>query len=261
MRRRLAVLVAGAAIFGTGVALADGGKAVTTPSGCGYSPRHTSVRRGHSYAPRVALTFDDGPSAAAPALLKALEDKRAPATFFVLGGHVRGHEALLRRMLADGDAIGNHSFSHANLATRSPRALAQELDRTQRAIARATGFTPCLMRPPYGIDAPAVLAALGRRHLTSVLWSVNSADYTRPGAAAIKRNVLAGAGPGTIVLAHDEDGARGRALLRALPSIIDTLRQRGYELVTVTDLLGLAQTPAAPVRPTAGPSGQDGSRR
>jgi len=166
-----------------------------------------------------------------------LEREDVPATFFVEGRNVAGHEELLARMLADGDMIGNHTYPHVDLSKASAAALAQ-VDRTQAAIESATGFTPCLVRPPYGRTSKKLLAALARRRLTSTLWSVNPQDFLNPGAAKIKQRVLAAVRPGSIILHHDGGGDRSQTLA-AVPAIIRALKARGYELVTVTELLGL----------------------
>jgi peptidoglycan/xylan/chitin deacetylase (PgdA/CDA1 family) len=188
----------------------------------------------------VALTFDDGPSAYTARVLDVLQAARVPATFFVVGRNVAGREALLVRMLARGDMIGNHAFHHVDLSRADARAL-DEVDDTQAAIRAATGFTPCLLRPPFGLATKRLVARLGRRHLTSTLWSVNPQDFRNPGAATIRRRVLAGVRPGAIVLDHDGGGNRSQTLA-ALPAIIRTLKARGYAFVTVTDLLGLRVT-------------------
>jgi peptidoglycan/xylan/chitin deacetylase (PgdA/CDA1 family) len=206
-------------------------------TGCGYRARTTSVRSGPSARKRVALTFDDGPSAFTARILDVLEAEHIPATFFVVGRNVAGREPLLKQMLGAGHMIGNHSFTHVNLSKADPAALKQ-IDDTQAAIERATGFEPCLLRPPFGLASRKLLRALSRRHLTSTLWSVNPQDFRTPGTAAIKRRVLAAVKPGAIILDHDGGGDRSQTVA-AIPSIIRTLKARGYTFVTVTDLLGL----------------------
>lgn len=205
--------------------------------GCQYRSRTTNVRKGPAGRRRIALTFDDGPSAYTSRVLDVLESQNVPATFFIVGQNVAGREDLLMRMLADGDMIGNHSYTHVDLSRASPTALTQ-IDDTQATIKSATGFTPCLIRPPYGRTSKKLLGALRTRHLTSTLWSVNPQDFLNPGTATIKRRVLAGVKPGSIILDHDGGGDRGQTLA-AIPSIIQNLKARGYTFVTVTDLLGL----------------------
>ncbi len=185
---------------------------------------------------RIALTYDDGPSSYTPHFLDELERLGVPATFFMIGRQVAANAGLVRRMLADGDMVGNHTWSHANLAGGGPGATAQ-LVSTQDAIRRASGFTPCLFRPPYratGADLVARSRALG---MTSVLWSVDPSDYALPGAGAIAQRVVSHTGPGAIIIEHDGGGSRAQTLA-ALPQIVAALRSRGYRFVTVTTLLG-----------------------
>lgn len=215
------------------IAGADGG----TPVGAGRqalgceSRPGSVVSAGSSSGREVALTFDDGPSLTyTPRILATLDRLHARATFFEEGRHVHGREALMRQILASGDEIGNHSFDHP----RDPGY--GELARTDRYIRRATGFEPCLFRPPYGLLDPKVVAAARRAHLQIVLWSLDSHDDHHPGVAAIDRNVVAGAHPGSIVLLHD--GGHHPQTVRALPGIIRGLRRLGLHFATVTGLLG-----------------------
>jgi peptidoglycan/xylan/chitin deacetylase (PgdA/CDA1 family) len=212
---------------------ADGG----TPVGAGRqvlgceSDRGRVVAAGNAAGRRVALTFDDGPSLTqTPEVLAILQRLHAHATFFEEGRHVHGREALMRQILAAGDEIGNHSFDHP----RDPGY--GELSRTDRYIRLATGFEPCLFRPPYGLLDSKVVAAARRAGLQIVLWSLDSGDDHHPGAAAIASNVLAAARPGSIVLMHD--GGHHPQTVRALPAVIRGLRRLGFGFATVTGLLG-----------------------
>jgi peptidoglycan-N-acetylglucosamine deacetylase len=179
----------------------------------------------------VALTFDDGPSRTqTPAILEALIAYGDRATFFEEGRHVAGREALMRQILAAGDEIGNHSFHHPV----DPGAA--ELSSTNEAIRAATGFEPCLFRPPYGEVDPKVTAAARANGLELVLWTLDSEDDHHPGAAAIRRRVVRRTTPGAIVLLHD--GGRHPETVEALPGILAGLAARGFRCVTVTELLG-----------------------
>jgi peptidoglycan/xylan/chitin deacetylase (PgdA/CDA1 family) len=186
---------------------------------------------------RVALTFDDGPAAITSQFLDVLEREHVPATFFVLGNQIGGRAALLRRMLADGDMIGNHSYDHADLGAGGAAA-ASEISRTQEIVRQATGFTPCLFRPPYGSTSASLVATAGAQQLTTTLWNVDPADWSDPGTGAIESRVLEQVRPGSIIIDHDGGGPRGQTLA-ALPHIIHELKRRGYRLVTVNELLGL----------------------
>jgi peptidoglycan/xylan/chitin deacetylase (PgdA/CDA1 family) len=187
--------------------------------------------RGVRPAKEVALTFDDGPSRAqTPAILETLVHYGARATFFEEGRHVAGREALMRQILAAGDEIGNHSFHHPVDPGDA------ELASTQAAIRGATGFTPCLFRPPYGEVDRKVKAAALANGLELVLWTLDSEDDHHPGVGAIRVNVVRRATPGAIVLLHD--GGHHPETVLALPGIIEGLQARGFRLVTVTELLG-----------------------
>jgi peptidoglycan/xylan/chitin deacetylase (PgdA/CDA1 family) len=242
MRRWAAVLCLGVAIgpglVGAAVARGgfDGGTVVGAgeePYGCTSGPgaiaRHGTAAA--KAAGDVALTFDDGPShAQTPAILEALARLGARATFFEEGRHVRGREALMRQILALGDEIGNHSFHHPVDPGEA------ELASTQAAIRAATGFTPCLFRPPYGELDRTEKAAARANGLEMVLWTLDSEDDKHPGVGPIRARVVRRAKPGSIVLLHD--GGHHPQTVRAVAGIVEGLRRRGLRLVTVTELLG-----------------------
>jgi peptidoglycan/xylan/chitin deacetylase (PgdA/CDA1 family) len=184
----------------------------------------------------VALTYDDGPAPLTPAFLRELDRLGVPATFFMIGQQVPGSAALVRRMLAAGHELGNHSWNHADLGGGGPGASSQ-LARTNAAIRRATGFTPCVFRPPYGSTGADLVARTRALGMTSILWSADPLDWRTPGAGAITGRVLAQSGPGAIILSHDGGGSRGQTLA-ALPAIVSGLRARGYRFTTVSGLLG-----------------------
>jgi peptidoglycan/xylan/chitin deacetylase (PgdA/CDA1 family) len=208
------------------------------PASAGCAPAGAELRaHGSRAAPAVALTFDDGPGLSTPAILTALEREQAPATFFVVGEHVAGHEDLLQRMLHDGDAIGDHSFSHVDLAKGGVSARVQ-IQQTKLAIQRATDYLPCLFRAPFGDVSPALLNDARAAGLLTVGWDVDPRDWSLPGPGHILATVLAQARDGSIVLMHDGGGPREQTA-QALPAIIQTLRARGLQLVTVPQLLGL----------------------
>ena len=208
----------------------------------------------------VALTFDDGPDPAwTPRILDVLKREKAPATFFVTGANALGEGALLRRIVAEGSELGNHSTSHADLGRRSPRAIGLELAATERLVEAYTGRTLRLFRPPFLGDADpdrsdelhATRVAAGLGYLTVGL-NVDPLDWVAPGADAIVRRTVAGVEAGTvaqphqIVLLHDSGGDRSQTIA-ALPAIIRALRARGYELVTVSRLAGLTRDQAMPL--------------
>jgi peptidoglycan-N-acetylglucosamine deacetylase len=214
----------------------DGGTVVGAgdePYGCTSSPG-VIAREGTAAAKaadEVALSFDDGPSGTqTPAILETLDRLGAHATFFEEGRHVRGHEALMRQILALGDEIGNHSFHHPVDPGEG------ELASTQRVIREATGFTPCLFRPPYGeLDRKEKEAALANG-LELVFWTLDSEDDTHPGVGPIRARVVRRTKPGSVVLLHD--GGRHPQTVEAIAGIVEGLQRRGFRLVTVTEMLG-----------------------
>ncbi len=188
---------------------------------------------------RIALTYDDGPSGFTPALLTTLKNLGVHATFFEIGQQVSGNAAVVRRILAEGHELANHSWNHANLGGGGPGATSQ-LARTNAAIRRVSGYTPCVFRPPYGSTGANLVSRVRALGMTSILWSVDPLDWRLPGTGAIVSRVLSQTGPGAIILSHDGGGPRAQTLAAA-PQIIRALRSRGYRFVTVSELLGYEQ--------------------
>jgi len=201
-----------------------------TPAGPAYVTNGSRARH------VVALTFDDGPSTYTPAVLSVLERERVHATFFLIGQQVAGYAAFPRRALADGDMIGDHTWSHPDVAGGGAFAQGQIVS-TANAIQRATGFRPCLFRAPYGAVSSSLIGLARGLGFTTIQWDVDPQDWARPGSAAIYARIVGAARNGSIVLMHDGGGPRGQTLA-ALPGIIHTLKARGYGFVTVDQLTG-----------------------
>lgn len=188
------------------------------------------VTRGSTRRKLVALTFDDGPSAYTEGVLRALDRAGAKATFFVLGSLVPGRASVLRKMVAGGHEIANHSWNHEFYSSGSSMA------RTNSAVRSATGFTPCHFRPPGGAFNSGTVATARAHGMSLVMWNVDTRDWTGLGVGSIISSATSG-GRGSIVLMHDGGGPRS-ATLAAVPHIIEALKKRGYKLVTMTQLLG-----------------------
>jgi peptidoglycan/xylan/chitin deacetylase (PgdA/CDA1 family) len=205
------------------------------PIGCA----HRGPTVAYAHGPRrkeVALSFDDGPFPLTPSFVRMLRANGAVATFFMIGGQVTArYRATLLEELRNGDALGDHTFTHPDLVTAG--GVRSQLQRTIQAIRGLSGYTPCLFRPPYGDYDGAVLRTAASLGLATIMWEVDPSDYTLPGVTAIERRVLAQVRPGSIVLSHDGGGPRGQTLA-AYPDIIRTLRARGYRFVTGPELLG-----------------------
>jgi peptidoglycan-N-acetylglucosamine deacetylase len=184
----------------------------------------------------VAVAFDDGPARDTPAFVAMLERLGVHATFFMIGRQVTArYKQLLLRELADGDALGDHTFNHANLVLS--RRAHTELAATVARIRAVSGYSPCVFRPPYGALDRRVLADARALGLATVMWNVDPRDWALPGRAAIERTILSEVKPGSIIISHDGGGPRGQTLA-AYPAVIAALRRRGYSFVTVPELLG-----------------------
>ena len=217
------------------------------------------VRRGGNRAGMVALTFDDGPDPSwTPKILDVLEGKHAPATFFVIGENALSNPGLLNRIVAGGSELGNHSYTHPNMAQVSDTGIRLELNTTQRLVEAYTGRSLRLFRAPYFGDAepttsdelqPAWIAQ--QRGYLNVGLHVDPDDWQRPGVQKIVDATLAKVASGSdevstkIVLLHDGGGDRAQTVA-ALPAIIDGLRARGYTLVPISALAGVSNTTIMP---------------
>lgn len=191
----------------------------------------------------MALTFDDGPwPTTTRQILDILAKHKAHATFFVIGGQIAANRATLKREIAEGHEIGVYTWRHANLVRTSSSAIIADLDRCRRAIEEVTGQPVRLMRPPYGAINARARGAINQTGLRIIMWSADTNDWKKPGSGVVYSRILNGARRGAIVLCHDGGGYRGgtvAAVARAVPA----LQQRGYELVTVSQLLGLQPRP------------------
>jgi peptidoglycan/xylan/chitin deacetylase (PgdA/CDA1 family) len=229
-RHDRAILVLGA----LGVAAAHAGPAL-----CAGSPvlrRALGVRDRCSDAGAVALTFDDGPHPrGTPATLEVLARAGVPATFFLVGEQVERHRAVAAEISAAGHEVGVHCHRHRNLLRLAPTQVRQDLLRAEAAIVSATGATPRLYRPPYGVlTAPALLHA--RRYgWEPLLWTRWGRDWRACATAgSIAHEATVGLTDGDVVLLHDADhySAPGswERTVAALPRIVEAIRRTGLEV-------------------------------
>ena len=189
--------------------------------------------------PYIAMTFDDGPSAAlTPKLLDILKERHMHVTFFVLGEMVKPHPEILKRAVAEGHEIGNHSWDHPDLAKKPDDKVREQLNQTKDVITAAIGQPVTLMRPPYGS-----LTKEQRRWVhddlgyTIVLWDVDPLDWKRPGPAVVEKRILDGTRNGSIILSHDIHPGT----VEAMPSTFDNLLAKGFKFVTVSELIAMNQ--------------------
>ncbi len=188
----------------------------------------------------IALTFDDGPwQNSTSQVLAVLKKYNVKATFFVVGKQVQNYPQLAKQLVAEGHAIGNHSWSHQYHQFNHSTA-AHELDRTADLVYKTTGVKTSLFRPPAGILTNGLVAYAHQKKYAVVMWSMDSKDWhsRRITPQAMADNLLKEAKPGGIVLLHDGGGDRSKTV-QALPRLITELKKRGYEFVTVPELLQL----------------------
>jgi peptidoglycan/xylan/chitin deacetylase (PgdA/CDA1 family) len=192
---------------------------------------------------RVALSFDDGPDPTwTPRIADSLDAVGARATFFCIGAYVQAHPTIARRLVAAGHELGNHSHDHSRaLNFRRGAAMEREVLRGEAALRDAAGVTGRpLYRPPVGLRNPALARVASRLGLRVVNWSLHSRDTFATDPGRLTARVLSRVQPGDIVLFHDgsdRPGADRDVTARALPAILQGLRDRDLEPVTVSALL------------------------
>jgi peptidoglycan-N-acetylglucosamine deacetylase len=194
------------------------------------------VRVGGPWHRYVALTFDDGPSPYTRELLHVLERRHAPATFFQVGRMIPVFASAARAVEAARYVVGDHTEDHPPMAALGWSGQRAEIMDGMAHMRRVGEPRPLLFRPPYMSYNATTIGLMRRLHMLMVLWTVDSEDYRQPGVGAIVYRVLSGVKPGAIVLMHDGGGPRGETVA-AVPLIIDALRRRHFQLVTVPEMM------------------------
>ena len=194
---------------------------------CGYvSASATPVE-----APKIALTFDDGPSTAwTPALLDGLKERGVKATFFLIGENADKNPEIVKRMAEEGHLIGNHTYHHVELTKVSEKEARLELADTSAVIVRITGKEPEYMRPPFGAWQRKLEQEI---QMLPVLWTIDPLDWTTENQDEIVNKVVTEAEENDIILLHDCYKSSIEAGLR----IVDILQEEGFVFVTVDELL------------------------
>ncbi|MGE5455123.1 MAG: polysaccharide deacetylase family sporulation protein PdaB [Methylocystaceae bacterium] len=184
----------------------------------------------------LALTFDISWGNKMPGpVMDVLAKEKIAATFFVSGPWCKQYPELAERIKKDGHEIGSHGYRHINLSTLSPLEIKEELTKAGSNIKEVTGVSPQLLRTPNGDYNDAVIATAHQNQYDIIQWSIDSLDWMNPGVASITERVLKKAHPGAIVLLHASDTCTQTD--KALPIIIKKLKEDGYQLVTVSELL------------------------
>lgn len=182
-------------------------------------------------APKIALTFDDGPSTAwTPALLDGLKERGVKATFFLIGENADKNPEIVKRMAEEGHLIGNHTYHHVELTKVSENEARLELADTSAVIVRITGKEPEYMRPPFGAWQRKLEQEI---QMLPVLWTIDPLDWTTENQDEIVNKVVTEAEENDIILLHDCYKSSIEAGLR----IVDILQEEGFVFVTVDELL------------------------
>jgi peptidoglycan/xylan/chitin deacetylase (PgdA/CDA1 family) len=191
--------------------------------------------------PYIAMTFDDGPSAKlTPKLLDLLAERHIHVTFFLVGENVKAHPEIVKREVAEGHEVGNHSWDHPDFAKKNDEFVRSQLDRTNDAIAAAIGHPPILMRPPYGSLTRDQRKWIAKDYgFKIILWSVDPLDWKRPGPEIVHQRIVQGARNGAIILSHDIHPGT----VEAMPATLDDLVGRGFKFVTVSELIAMQLPP------------------
>ena len=210
-------------------------------------PLTNTIRQFTIQSKKIALTFDDGPDQIyTPQILSILRQKHVPATFFIVGKQTVAYPEIVRACWKNGNELGNHSFSHPSIAQISSWRLQGELTSTDRIIESITGRGNLLFRPPYGegtdsnhltVQNIQLVARLQQRGYLIVGMNIDPQDYLQPSPDIIVRRIERSIDNNHIILLHDSGGNRINTV-KALPMIIEHLQQKGYQFVTVSELLG-----------------------
>ena len=243
------ILAAGAAMAGGGAVFL---RATFAPRSGIWGP---VVWRGDANGPpRLALTFDDGPTpGGTDRILDVLGELNAPGAFFVIGRNVERSPALLARVHAEGHIVGNHTFDHAHFGIfRSGGYWQRQVEKTDAAIEAVIGRRPAMFRPPMGHKTPLTIRAAVRRRQAVVAWSAGALDGLSTTPERILRR-LERCSAGEIVMLHDGIEPQSRrdpaATVAAVRPLITRLRNQGFELVRLDRLLRLPAYADAPVVP------------
>lgn len=189
--------------------------------------------------PMIALTFDDGPSQYTWPILAALDSVGGRATFFVVGNRIASHQAAIQQILAVGCEIGNHSYSHPDLTQMAVEDMQAQIQSTDDALAKVAGVKTSLLRPPYGAINDEVSALAGK---PLILWSVDTRDWEHRDKDYLVEYMMLNAHDGDIILLHDIHETTALAAQEFIPK----LAEKGYQLVTVSELLAAKGVEATP---------------
>ena len=213
-RRNILIMIAAVVILGLGLSWDRISQAVT-----------------EDVKPRIALTFDDGPHPVyTPKLLDGLKERNVKATFFVVGKNIEGREDIIKRMDEEGHLIGNHTYDHVKITGLPEEEACAQITKTSELVKEITGKNTEFVRPPFGAWDKKLECGF---EMFPVLWSIDPLDLTTKNVDAVVQKVLSRAEENSIILLHDYYDSSVEAALK----IVDALLERGFEFVTVDELV------------------------
>ena len=213
-RRNILIMIAAVVILGLGLSWDRISQAVT-----------------EDVKPRIALTFDDGPHPVyTPKLLDGLKERNVKATFFVVGKNIEGREDIIKRMDEEGHLIGNHTYDHVKITGLPVEEACAQITKTSELVKEITGKNTEFVRPPFGAWDKKLECGF---EMFPVLWSIDPLDWTTKNVDAVVQKVLSRAEENSIILLHDYYDSSVEAALK----IVDALLERGFEFVTVDELV------------------------
>ncbi|MEG1066770.1 MAG: polysaccharide deacetylase family protein, partial [Erysipelotrichaceae bacterium] len=205
---------------------------VNIPSLAPTTPLSVKERKIDPKKPMIALTYDDGPSGAfTTAMLDVLAKENVSATFFTLGSRVKEYPELIKREYMDGHQIASHGYDHADLRSLDMNATKKQMFDTSDAIFSLTGYDPSYVRPPFGAESDNLHSLYDEDHI--ILWTIDTRDWATRNAEAIKNVVLENVTDGSIILMHD----MYQPSIDATEQLIPLLKEKGYQMVTVDELI------------------------
>lgn len=185
---------------------------------------------------RISITFDDGPTPETEEVLALLKKYNAKATFFCIGRQAEQHPEILKKTIADGHTIGNHTYSHpAYFGFFGTKRIIEELEHTDNLLKKYLGGKPLMFRPPYGVTTPKMAKAVKKTGHNVIGWNVRSLDGVLNDEDIIFHRIESRLAPGSIILLHDTS----QKSINVLERLLVFLQQNNYQSVTVNELLNI----------------------
>lgn len=197
---------------------------------------------GDRHEKKVALTFDDGPdSVYTPQILDILKENGVKATFFLIGNRANLFPEMVKRIIQEGHVVGNHSMTHPDIMKLDKTQTKDEIFHCEEALAKLIGYKTALFRSPYGSLDPDKVKEIKEYNYKIIAWNVDSLDWESLSAEQVKKNILENVKSGSIILQHSSGSTQENlsGTVSALGDVIKTLKQEGYQFITVPELLNI----------------------